>query len=174
VTLCVNDSGTWREISTLCINDSGTWRNVGTGCINDSGTWREFGFAASIPDTPLGGEVEGGFLICKSSGTAWIAAPASTEVSRSWYSRNDAITTANAQAACGDWFLPSCGQYVSGPPYACRSFWDSYSSTTYHTTTEYDSNIVWGFNMGQTGSPAANLNLKEQVCCLRAFRIVSY
>ena len=30
----------------------------------------------------------------------------STEVSRNWYSRNDAVTTAESNAACGDWFVP--------------------------------------------------------------------
>lgn len=42
--LCINQSGTWRNISTQCVNQSGTWRKVLTGCINQSGTWRSFGF----------------------------------------------------------------------------------------------------------------------------------
>jgi len=31
MSLCVNQSGTWRNITTLCINDSGTWTNESTG-----------------------------------------------------------------------------------------------------------------------------------------------
>ena len=48
----------------------------------------------------LGDAFEGGFLICCASSTYWIVAPVSTQVTRTWYDRNDAITTANAQASC--------------------------------------------------------------------------
>jgi hypothetical protein len=50
--LCINQSGTWRVITTQCINDSGTWRKVVTGCINESGVWRRYGFAI-IPTVTL-------------------------------------------------------------------------------------------------------------------------
>jgi hypothetical protein len=42
--LCINQSGTWRNITTQCVNQTGTWRKVVTGCINQSNTWRCFGF----------------------------------------------------------------------------------------------------------------------------------
>ena len=85
---------------------------------------------------------EGGYVICKSGGTAWIVAPNTTEVSRTWYCRNDAVTTANANAACGDWFVPSCGQ-LQNPGYTCRTYWDSYSSTGDWSSTEINSTFAW-------------------------------
>jgi len=170
VTLCVNDSGTWREISTLCINDSGTWRNVSTGCINQSGTWREFGFGPDIPGTPLGTCIEGGYLICKSAGVGWLLAPVSTQVGRSWYSRDDAVTTAQANAPCGDWFVPTCGQ-LQNPGYACRTYWDTYSLALYWTSTEVsagNANTIYFSNDYAAAPP------KTLVRCVRAFRCVSY
>jgi hypothetical protein len=41
--ICVNQSGTWRNIVTQCVNQSGTWRRVLDGCVNQSGTWRCYG-----------------------------------------------------------------------------------------------------------------------------------
>lgn len=44
--LRVNQSGTWRNITTQCVNQSSTWRGVVDGCVNQSGTWRCFGMSA--------------------------------------------------------------------------------------------------------------------------------
>lgn len=44
--LRVNQSGTWRNITTQCVNQSSTWRGVVDGCANQSGTWRCFGMSA--------------------------------------------------------------------------------------------------------------------------------
>lgn len=41
--ICVNQSGTWRTITTQCVNQAGTWRKVVTGCINQASTWRKYG-----------------------------------------------------------------------------------------------------------------------------------
>ena len=167
--LCVNQSGTWREISTQCVNDSGTWRQVATGCINQSGTWREFGFY-NPGNCPLGSNIEGGYLICKSSSVLWIVAPAATEVSRNWYSRNDANTRAQQVSGCTGWFVPTCGQ-LQNPGYTCRTYWDSYSSAYFWSSTESDSfnaRSVYFFN-GYT----TNLN-KLNTRCVRAFRCVTY
>jgi len=170
VALCVNDSGTWREISTLCINDSGTWRDVSTGCINQSGTWREFGFGPDIPGTPLGTCIEGGFLICKSSGVGWLVSPYSTEVSRSWFGIGDAITTAQANAPCGDWFVPTIGQ-LCNPGWNCRTYWDSYS-----TPSIYWSSTESGGDAHRLITPNG-FSITSPKCfesCIRAFRCVSY
>ena len=123
-------------------------------------------FADIIP----GSSLEGGYLICKSGGTAWIVAPASTEVSRNWYCRDDAVTTANANAACGDWFVPSRGQ-LQNPGYTCRTYWDSYASAIYWSSTVYNSGFAWyvGFLNG-----LAYGSLKTGSYCVRAFRCVTY
>jgi hypothetical protein len=44
----------------------------------------------------LGDSYEGGFLICKASPLRWVVSPYSAEVSRTWYLRNDANTTAQS------------------------------------------------------------------------------
>ena len=169
--LCVNDSGTWREISTLCVNDSGTWREISTGCINDSGTWREFGMAAGVAAASLGDNIEGGYLICKSSGIGWIVAPASTEVRRTWYLRADAVTTAEANDACGDWFIPNASQ-LQNPGYTCRNNWDSYHWGYIWSSTELNANCA-----RTVFFPSGALDYLQKTDtggALRAFRCVTY
>jgi len=170
--LCVNDSGTWREISTLCVNDSGTWREISTGCINDSGTWREFGMAAGVAAASLGDNIEGGYLICKSSGIGWIVAPASTEVRRTWYLRADAVTTAEANDACGDWFIPTCAQ-LKDPGRQCKTYWDSFTSCYYWSDTQ-----AYSFNAISIplhlAPPNYGAGSKAWSIFVRAFRCVSY
>ena len=115
-------------------------------------------------------------IICKSSGVAIIVAPISAEVSRTWYCRNDAVTTAgsitglttSAYSSTG-WFVPTLGQLQTG--YSCRSFWDSYSSTNYWSSTELTSTTACGmvFLNGATGNIT-----KTSTTCVRAFRCVTY
>ena len=125
---------------------------------------------------PLGGATEGGYLICCSSSNLWIVAPSSTEVQRNFYQRSDGVTTANSNAACGDWFVPSITQ-LNNPGYTCRTHWDSYSSggnnCTYWSNTELsweDANACCiRFNGGYVDF--ANKNTIGRV---RALRCVSY
>jgi len=115
-------------------------------------------------------------IICKSSGVAIIVAPISAEVGRTWYCRDDAVTTAgsitglttSAFSSTG-WFVPCIGQLQTG--YSCRSFWDSYSSTYYWSSTEINSYYACRmlFNNGSTSS-----NGKTNTFCVRAFRCVTY
>jgi len=116
-------------------------------------------------------------IICKSSGVAIIVAPISAEVASTWYCRDDAVTTAgsitglttSAFSSTG-WFVPCIGQLQTG--YSCRSFWDSYtSSTTYWSSTEFGSGdaCVMTFNGGTTGGDG-----KTTTLCVRAFRCVTY
>ena len=118
----------------------------------------------------------GSRIICKSSGVAIIVAPISAEVGRTWYCRDDAVTTAgsitglttSAFSSTG-WFVPCFGQLQTG--YSCRSFWDSYSSTTYWSSTNTNANLagIVDFSNGYTG----NSN-KAYYLCVRAFRCVTY
>jgi hypothetical protein len=122
------------------------------------------------PPPELGCAYEGGYLIFKSGGTAWIVAPNTTEVSRNWDGRNDAVTTAQANAACGDWFLPSIGQLFS-PGYTCRTYWDSYSSTYYWSSTSLNGRTCFlNFNNGAAHN-GFNFN---DIYSARAFRCVTY
>ena len=119
---------------------------------------------------PINGTICGGYLICARTNTAWIVAPSSAEVSRSWTNRNDANTTAQSVSGCTGWFVPTITQ-LQNPGYACRKFWDSFSSTCYWSSTEclstyacvvcFNSGIVSACNRGNT-------------ICVRAFRCVTY
>jgi len=118
----------------------------------------------------LGDPYEGGYLICQASSVRWVVAPSSAEVSRNWYSRNDANTRAQQVSGCTGWFVPTCGQ-LQNPGYTCRTYWDSYSSTIYWSSTESNSIVAWivFFDIGgASGSGKTNTN------CVRAFRCVSY
>jgi hypothetical protein len=122
-------------------------------------------------DSPaLGSSYEGGFLICKSSPLRWVVAPNTSEVSRTWYLRNNANTTAQQVSGCTGWFVPTVSQ-LQNPGYTCRTFWDSFSSTLYWSSTEYGGSTacIVCFNNGI----AHNCN-KPITLCVRAFRCVTY
>ena len=123
----------------------------------------------SVP-LALGDAYEGGFLICQASGTRWVVAPSSAQVSRTWYNRNDAVTRAQQVSGCTGWFVPTCGQ-LQNPGYACRTYWDSYSSTRYWSSTESSATIAW-YVYVFNGS--AYSNAKSSTNCVRAFRCVTY
>jgi hypothetical protein len=127
-------------------------------------------FFVPIGDLSLGAPAFGGFLICKESGIGWIVAPNTSEVSRTWYLRNDAATRAQAVSGCTGWFVPTCPQ-LQNPGYTCRTFWDSFSSTFYWSSTEGSAPnaLVVRFTNG-LGYGAAKTSLH----CVRAFRCVTY
>jgi len=121
----------------------------------------------------LGDSYEGGFLICKASPLRWVVSPRSAEVSRTWYLRNDANTTAQSVSGCTGWFVPTCGQ-LQNPGYICRSFWGPspcYSSARYWSSTQYNAFNACGvnFNNGSAGNYG-----KAHTYCVRAFRCVTY
>ena len=110
-------------------------------------------------------------IICKNGGIAWLVAPMSAEVSRTWYCREDAVTRAIAVTTLTTgWFVPCVGQ-LQNPGYLCRSFWDSYSSTTYWSSTEFNASNASAVNFN-TGTPGINVN--TNTFCVRAFRCVTY
>ena len=125
---------------------------------------------AFIDTTKL--ETNGSRLICKSAGVGWIVAPSTTEVSRSWYCRNDAMLEAQqfTQTCCTQWFVPTLTQ-LQNPGYCCRTFWDSFSPTRYWSSTVFNATAacVVCFDSGVAGG----LN-KGSYYCVRAFRCVTY
>ena len=130
-------------------------------------------YSFTTADPNLGQSFEGGFLICKSSPTRWVVAPNTSEVSRSWNSRNDANTTAQQVSGCTGWFVPLLGQ-LQNPGFACRTYWDSYDSRHrgyWSSSSGAPHGNVWyvrfthGFALcSSTGSTR----------CVRAFRCVTY
>ena len=138
-----------------------------------------FNEGLSISCNPLGTAVGpgGSRIICKSSGVAIIVAPRSAEVSRTWYCRNDAVTTAgsitglttSAFSSTG-WFLPCIGQ-LQNPGYLCRSFWGSFSSEIHWSNTSFNSNE--GCLVCLQNGITSYLD-KTSTVCVRAFRCVTY
>lgn len=118
----------------------------------------------------LGDPFGGGFVMCQASGTRWIVSPYSAEVSRNWYSRNDANTRAQQVSGCTGWFVPTIAQ-LSNPGYACRTYWDSFSSASYWSSTEYNSFNAWSVTFTNGGAGTTG---KTTTYCVRAFRCVTY
>ena len=115
--------------------------------------------------------IRGGYLICRTGGgVAWIVAPESSEVSRNWHSRNDAVTTATNCTSATGWFVPTIGQ-LRNPGYCCRTYWDSCSSTSYWSSTVESSGSSWAMFLSNGGSNNCN---KADTRCVRAFRCVIY
>jgi hypothetical protein len=121
----------------------------------------------------LGSSYEGGYVICKASGLAWIVSPYSAEVSRTWYLRNDANTTAQSVSGCTGWFVPTYGQLMN-PGYLCRSFWDCCSPTEYWSSPDYDANVACTVHFSPRGGGSYSTKHKACTCCVRAFRCVTY
>jgi hypothetical protein len=124
-------------------------------------------------DIALGDSYEGGFLICKASPLRWVVSPYSAEVSRTWYLRNDANTTAQSVSGCTGWFVPTISQ-LQNPGYCCRSFWGPspcYSSPSYWSSTEASTAAACDvfFTTG-----IASVDVKTGTRCVRAFRCVTY
>ena len=128
---------------------------------------------ATVAAPALGASYEGGFLICKASPLRWVVSPRSAEVSRTWYLRNDANTTAQSVSGCTGWFVPTVSQ-LQNPGYSCRSFWGPspcYSSTGYWSPAVHSNSngcYVW------FGSGGAGTGGKDDTHCVRAFRCVTY
>lgn len=133
----------------------------------------------------LGATICGGRLFCKSgTGIAWIVAPASTQVGATWNGTTNtlvgnkplvsdwsSLSTAltNAGLTPSDWFVPSITQLQSG--YACRTFWDFFSSAYYWSSTE--TNATCACYLGMFNGVSGN-DAKSDVYCVRAFRCVTY
>jgi len=126
----------------------------------------QFANRFSLGETAPGG----GNTICINGGIIWIVAPASSEVSRTWYCRNHAVTTATNCTSATGWFVPTCGQ-LKNPGYTCRTYWDSYSSAYYWSSTEFSSNGAWVVYFTNGNTTYGN---KTSTNCVRAFRCVSY
>lgn len=134
----------------------------------------------NTPSLALGDPYEGGYLICQSGGTQWIVSSQEAQVQRNWTSRTDSNTRAQEVSGCSGWFVPNCNQAVN-PGFACRQYWDSYSSSYWTDTcapcNQYNQPQAWYINMNQ-----GTLHCTVQSCqynqagCLqiRSFRCVSY
>ena len=156
-------------VTTFVVVDAGAFSGLTTTSVNALINTYSFTTAAVV----VGDSYEGGFLICKASPLRWVVSPRSAEVSRDWYLRNDANTTAQSVSGCTGWFVPTISQ-LQNPGYCCRSFWGPsicYSSTNYWSSTECNATIAcyvtFAFGTGFSGT-------KTAPWCVRAFRCVTY
>jgi len=137
-------------------------------------------YNAGLRCCALGTVVEGGNLFAKSGSVAWIVAPKTYELTRSWYCRNDAVTLANDNIGCGDWFIPSMEDLFLGN--ACRDFWDTCGSSNtscgYWSTTSYNTTscswVVRFSNCANVLDSGCFFTFRNNTYCVRAFRKVFY
>jgi hypothetical protein len=127
-------------------------------------------YNAGLRCCALGSLVEGGYLFAKRGRQAWIVACASRQVGRTWASRGDAVTVAQAGNACGDWFVPSRTDLQLG--HDCKSFWDSFSAVQYWSSTDCGGSVAW-YALFNTGCIRCS-GYKGYTFCVRAFRRVLY
>ena len=156
---------------TYVVVDAGCFTNTAGDAASGNAVINTYNFTTEASWPSLGAEGEGGYLICMSGGNLWIVAPMSTQVTRNWFQRNDAVTTANSNAACGDWFIPNCSQNKN-PGNVCKQYWDLHSSDYYWSTTQVHSNAVWV--TGQQNDMTLQGAKTFTFIRARAFRCVSY
>ena len=150
---------------TYVVVDAGCFRNSDGDVASGNAVINTYNFTTEA-ELSLGDQHEGGYLMCCSGGNYWIASPYT--VARQWYSRNDAVTTANSYSACGDWFVPTISQHHN-PGYACREHWACMSGM--NSDTEYSSCCAWYYNYD---SGSCNYHWKQLGRYTVAFRCVSY
>ena len=117
----------------------------------------------------------GGNVIRKTGGIIWIVAPSTAQASSTWpmgYVNGDQGATPNqAQRITGrsGWFIPSIGMLQCA--YACRSYWDTYSTNLYWSSTESFTTTAYfvDFTNGNKSNTCKNRNY-----CVRPFRVVCY
>jgi hypothetical protein len=139
-----------------------------------------------VAETPESGALpDGSRIICKAGGTAWIVAPACTQVGQTWNGNTNTLvgnqcclsswaTLCSKMISCGfnpdDWFIPSISQ-LQNPGYVCRTNWDSFSARRYWSSTEF-SNTCACNQPFVDGCSIAYCKVLSQ--CVRAFRCVTY
>ena len=119
----------------------------------------------------------GGNVIYKQSSIIWIVAPSTAQVGSTWpmgFCNGDSGATPNkAQSITGrsGWFIPDLGMLQTA--YSCRTYWDSYSSTTcYRSSTECNTSRAYSVNFASSGSTYSQG--KNYFSCVRPFRVVCY
>ena len=162
------------EEDTYVVVDAGCFRNSDGDVASGNAIINTYNFTTESDVPPLGGSYEGGLLICCSGGNLWIVAPSSVEVKRSWWQRSHAATSANANAACGDWFVPTL-QMMQNPGFQCRTHWDSITSPEWYwgNNTDYGHHGVGAKSIYMTTGGLAGDN-KNTSYWIRSFRCVSY
>tara|TARA_R100000030_G_scaffold78839_2_gene61799 strand:+ start:447 stop:1628 length:1182 start_codon:yes stop_codon:yes gene_type:complete len=173
------------EENTYVVVDENSFFNSDGDADSGNAEINTYNFTTEADVPPLGGAYEGGTLVRCSGGTLFIIAPDSTEVEQSWWARNQAVSCANANAACGDWFIPTMSHWTN-PGWQCRTYWYTHS----FPGRVWSNDDTSGNALPTTANPAspsqgcyASLSPTEITCDsvhksrnykTRAFRCVSY
>ena len=158
------------ETDTYIVVDEKSFFNSSGVDASGNATINTYNFTTEID--VIGSSQYGGNVICAASSVYWVVAPSSTEVSRDWYQRNDAVTTANSNASCGDWFIPNLSQLLN-PGWECRTHWDS-ASGYYWSTCQHPAPWTKRVDMSGSAGSCCNSNYYTAIENVRAFRCVSY
>ena len=142
-----------------------------------------------VERTPEGEALpDGSRIICKAGGTAWIVAPACTQVvCQTWNGTTNTLvgnqpnisswaTLCSRLLSRGfnpdDWFVPSISQ-LQNPGYVCRTKWDSFCTGCYWSSTEINATnaiaILFSSDIVRDISKTST-----SVISVRVFRCVNY
>ena len=155
---------------TYVVVDAGCFRNSDGDAASGNAIINTYNFTTE--SELLGSSQYGGNVICASSNVYWISAPASSEVTRNWYDRNDAVTRAQQVSSCSGWFIPNINS-LQNPGYTCRTYWESHSYSRYFSDTERPGDARYACIVN-FDSGSSTFTFKSTTSCIRAFRCVSY
>ena len=154
-------------VTTFVVVDAGAFTGLTTTSVNALINTYSFTAATSL----LGTAYEGGFLICCASPIRWVVSPFSSQVSRTWYDRNDANTRAQQVSGCTGWFVPTTSQ-LQNPGFICRQYWDCLPTGPYWSGE--DSGGCTNPYVHFEAPAGANNWYKCSTYCVRSFRCVTY
>jgi hypothetical protein len=140
---------------------------AGGGMVDDDIVWSGCNVGCAVRG--------GGNVFRKTTGLIWIVAPSTAQVSSTWpmgyCNGNFGAGPNQAQRVTGrsGWFIPDLGMLQCGA--ACRSYWDTYSTSSYWSSTE--SNTVLTHVVFVTNGSSCS-RYKCNISCVRPFRVVCY
>lgn len=115
-------------------------------------------------------DCKGFFICCGPTTNKWFVSPFCTELQRSWGSNGDsAVCACILLGDCG-WFSPTASQYVN-PGFCCRTYWDSYSASTYWSSNGGPNRHAVKVSM--VNGQGFNPHYQPEINCVRAFRCVA-
>lgn len=158
-------SGRWKASEQYEARTRDAWGD--TNCLTGSTSFCcciDFSTCVGLPCV----DCKGFFVCCGPSTNKFFIAASCSEISRSWYSRANGVTVANAcLGACG-WFIPTSAQLkFSG--FCCRSYWD-YKNTYYWTNCDGDALRAPNIEMVNGCYGGNHQSRKDRYYCVRAFR----
>jgi len=140
---------------------------AGGGMVDDDIVWSGCNVGCAVRG--------GGNVFRKTGGIIWIVAPSTAQFGSTWpmgYCNGDSGATPNqAQRITGrsGWFIPDVGMLECG--YACRTYWDTFTSICYWSSSECD--VVRACVVCFTnGSSCSYTKCADR--CVRPFRVVCY